>query len=96
MVGFGEKWTLSNVFMEKEFEKYNDEYKELLEKQRKALHKVNGCYSRADIFHQNEVKTRNYQLSDEMKLKEQQLLDELMNAINELNEIIDEYRNFIK
>lgn len=82
--------------MEKELEKYNEDYKNLLEKQRKALDKVNRCYSKADEFHQNEVKPRNYQLSDEMKLKEQQLLDELVDAINGLNEIIDEYRNFIK
>ena len=82
--------------MEKELGKYNEEYKVLLEKQRKALDKVNRCYSKADEFHQNEVKPRNYQLSYEIKLKEQQLLDELADAINGLNEIIDEYREFIK
>ena len=31
-----------------------------------------------------------------MKQKEQQLLDELVDAIKELNEIIDAYRRFIE
>ena len=82
--------------MEKDFEKYIEEYKGLLEKQRKALDKVNECYSKADNFHKNEVKSRNYKISDEMKQKEQQLLDELVDAIKELNEIIDAYRRFIE
>ena len=83
--------------MDKDIEKYNEESQELIKKQRKAFDKLKECYSKVDNYYKTQIEPQNNMfLNKEQELEYLRLCEEYKNAIKELNEIIDEYQEFIK